>query len=82
VSITLRQALMVGGRVLGRVDFGELAGRETSEMKEGGLCLVFTLVVYEIVCLRRRSQHVIGSLSNISCDNYRPISKLYVRDGN
>lgn len=77
---------MVGGRVLGRVDFGELAGRETSEMEErgggGGLCLVFTLVVYEIVCLRRRSQHVIGSLSNISYDNYRPISKLYVCDGN
>mgnify|MGYP006899222762 FL=1 len=75
---------MVGGRVLGRVDFGELAGRETSEMEGGGgaLCLVFTLVVYEIVCLRRRSQHVIGSLSNISYDNYRPISKLYVCDGN
>jgi hypothetical protein len=27
---------MVGGRVLGRVDFGELAGRETSEMEGGG----------------------------------------------
>lgn len=36
MSITLRQALMVGGRVLGRVDFGELAGRETSEMEGGG----------------------------------------------